>query len=145
MGYCIEIGSVEFKITKKKDKNKKIVDKLKKYFLEQVDTVGGGGNSNGERWYAWVEMKDIKEAKTIGDFMEAFAYEPQYDTETGDIVDLFFNGEKLGDDEFFFKTIAPYIEDGSYIEYIGEDNAFWKYVFKKGIMYVKNGTVVYED
>jgi hypothetical protein len=52
----------------------------------------------------------------------------------GDITGLSYQGEKLGAEECFFKAIAPYVEDGSYIEISGEEDYLWRYVFNNGHM-----------
>jgi len=46
-----------------------------------------------------------------------------------DITDIQFIGERRGGDEDFLKTIAPYVEPGSYIQMAGEDHAQWRWVF----------------
>ena len=43
-----------------------------------------------------------------------------------------FYGEKLGDDEIFLSALAPYVEDGSYLEFEGEDGYSWRWSFKNG-------------
>lgn len=53
----------------------------------------------------------------------------QPQTEKQDIFKLEFIGEKLGDDFLLFKTIAPWVEAGSYIEMLGEDGALWRWIF----------------
>ena len=63
---------------------------------------------------------------------------------TGAVTDIWFAGEKLGDDETLFQAIAPWVKDGSFIEMMGEDGAFWKWVFQDGEVTTQYGTVVYE-
>lgn len=45
-----------------------------------------------------------------------------------------FDGQKLGNDHLFFNTIAPYVENGSFIEIMGEDGCIWRWFFKDGKM-----------
>ena len=49
-----------------------------------------------------------------------------------------FIGQKLWDDERFWKKLAPLIVDGSYIVVTGEDHARWKWKFKDGKMETKH-------
>ncbi len=51
----------------------------------------------------------------------------------GNITELKFKGEKLGDDLEMFRSIAPYVQDGSYIWMMGEDGSQWRWVFQSGV------------
>lgn len=61
--------------------------------------------------------------------MQHQPYELKFDDD-GNIVDISFYGDKLGDEPRVFQKIAPYVKDGSYIEMEGEDNDIWRWVFK---------------
>ena len=43
-----------------------------------------------------------------------------------------FIDEKSGGEDLLFENIARFVEDGSYIEMIGEDDYMWRWVFKSG-------------
>lgn len=80
--------------------------------------------------YAWVD----DEFRVSDNIFDCFGYwrwfaEP---TSDGSISDLFFQGEKLGDEDLLFATIAPFVDDGSFIEMDGENGAIWRWVFKNG-------------
>jgi hypothetical protein len=51
--------------------------------------------------------------------------------ENGDVVELYFVGEKPnhGDVEFL-KSIAPYAKDNSFVELVGEDGLRWRWVIR---------------
>ena len=51
----------------------------------------------------------------------------------GNITELKFKGEKLGDDLEMFRSIAPYVQDCSYIWMMGEDGSQWRWVFQSGV------------
>lgn len=63
--------------------------------------------------------------------MQHQPYELKYDDD-GNIVDISFYGEKLGDDLNVFQKIAPYVRAGSFLEMEGEDNEIWCWVFQNG-------------
>lgn len=63
--------------------------------------------------------------------MQHQPYELKFD-DNGDIVDISFYGDKLGNDLKAFQKIAPFVQDGSFIEMEGEDNETWRWVFKNG-------------
>jgi hypothetical protein len=50
--------------------------------------------------------------------------------EEGNLTNIEFEGVKLHDDEEMFRTIAPFVEDGSYIEMSGEGGDLWRWIFK---------------
>lgn len=51
----------------------------------------------------------------------------------GNITELEFIGEKLGNDFKVFQSIAHYVQDGSYIWMVGEDGSQWRWVFQSGV------------
>lgn len=63
----------------------------------------------------------------------------------GNITELEFIGEKLGDDFKIFQSIAPYVQDGSYIWMIGEDGDQWRWVFQAGVCKEVKAVVEWPD
>ena len=71
------------------------------------------------------------------DTLASAIYDWRFDSEleeNGDVRITHFNGEKLGDDELFWATLAPYIhheegKDFPYAVYMGEDGEKWRYLF----------------
>lgn len=78
--------------------------------------------------YAWVNMEYAK-SNNVQDIFEHWRWSVTIDESTGDIVDIYFNREKLGDDEILFKAIAPFVEAGSYIQMRGEQDDMWRWCF----------------
>lgn len=91
----------------------------------------GGGSSTGECWYCWVDMTKLAQSEDLKEAFRAWRWIVDV-TKNGDIDGIEFNGEKLGDDEFLFSTIAPYVEDGSYIQMRGEDGSRWRWYWING-------------
>jgi len=52
---------------------------------------------------------------------------------------------KLWDHDEMCKQIAPYVEDGSYIEMSGEDGAMWRWVFKHGECHEISAVITWPD
>lgn len=67
------------------------------------------------------------------------------DYDTGDVVDIIFDAEKLVDDDKLFKAIAPYVDAGSYIEMVGEDFVRWRWSFKNGECHKILPTLVWSE
>lgn len=77
--------------------------------------------ANGASWV------DAGPYVTFEDAMGEWRYEVDYGKNT-----VYFEGEKLGDDESLWSCLAPFIIDGSYIECHGEDGDVWRWVFQDG-------------
>lgn len=93
---------------------------------------------------AFSKEEDIQQFEQFEDAMDEFYYRPEY-SEDGDICGLSFDGEKLRDDFEFWSAVAPYVEDGSYIEMDGEDFNLWRWAFKNGICKEIEPIIIWED
>lgn len=100
--------------------------------LANQDDMMGGGEYRGETkvssHYSWVNMNFI-DSDNIREIFKCWRWEVEVDDLTGDIVDISFNGQKLGDDYVLFKTIGRFVKPGSFIEMRGEENEMWRWYF----------------
>jgi hypothetical protein len=103
-------------------------------------TYGGGGLI--ERHYSWVSTERVLDSKDVTEALHAWRWHPNLDDD-GNIFMLYFNGEKLGQDEVLFKAIAPYVTEGSYVAMRGEDGALWRWYFDGNNCVKQEGMVVY--
>lgn len=111
MGYCID--QVESKFFIAND------DKAEALFhIKQMPA----------RRFAWVD-ESFKKQDTLEGVLQEWRYSPSVDEE-GNITDIFFEGEKYGDDLNFFKVLAPFVKEGSYIAFHGEDGAHFRFLFE---------------
>jgi hypothetical protein len=77
--------------------------------------------------------------------LESYGYAPDTDDD-GNIIGLEFVGDKVVyDEEKMFQKIAPFVEDGSFIEMRGEDGAMWRWVFSGGTVREVRATVVWPE
>lgn len=86
--------------------------------------------------YSWVSTKEVLDAcnrKDIFGVFKAWRWDVGISKRRG-INNIEFTGEKLGSDEPFFETIAPFVTDRSYIEMEGEDGCRWRWWFSNGEM-----------
>jgi hypothetical protein len=135
MGYCIELIESNFVIEKSNTTN--IVNALKDFAKNFTDEY------NDDR-IMWVDKENIIDSDNIEEIFEEIRYPLIKDNNENYTID-YFCGEKLGDDFEIFKVIAPYIVDGSYLEYLGEDGEQWKYIFKNGECKVKSIKKSYDE
>lgn len=92
--------------------------------------------------FSWVQ-NNFDEAKTLPDILKAWRWEAQFDAD-GNINDLYFTGEKLGDEILLFGAIAPLVTDGSYIEMRGDENSLWRWVFENGSVLDKTPRITWD-
>ena len=58
------------------------------------------------------------------------------------IVSLDYS-DKTGNEDIFLCALAPFIESGSEITWVGEDNERWKHTFRDGKMYFHRSKILY--
>jgi hypothetical protein len=63
----------------------------------------------------------------------------------GNIVGLRFNCEQLIDDKVLIKAIAPFVRDGSYLQFIGQDDVMWRWKFINGELKTICPKIIWED
>lgn len=113
----------------------------KKHFSEMIKAIhnlgdhpekmGGGSYKDGKtvsRHYSWVQMNFV-ESYDVKYIFDCWRWNVNFDDD-GNITDIYFDGQKLGDDYELFQAIAPFVKDQSFIEMRGEDNAMWRWSFK---------------
>lgn len=86
----------------------------------------------GKDAFEWVEervYRNIDASFVIA--INEWRYEV-YHNHFGDIVDIEFLGENIGHCHFMFQAIAPFVEEGSYLQFEGEDGERWGYHFTQG-------------
>lgn len=93
------------------------------------------GVDGGNKWYAWVDMPELRVRVEQGDLpgvFDSFDFVCYYD-EKGDICELSYD-QKCGDEVLLLDTLAPFFADGNFIDWKGEDGDIWRYEFRGGKM-----------
>ena len=143
MGYYMDQMESDFKIKKENFSAALVAIKALAEQLEEKASGGSFGPNRIERWFSWVVTSEFVDAKTLVDAIKAWRWQAQLNSD-GDISALYFEGEKLGDDEVLFDALAPFVEDGSYIQMSGEEDAMWRWVFKNGVMLESYPTISWD-
>ena len=95
----------------------------------------GGSSAGGEWvevWYSWMPADYPSETETLEDVLELLGFEIAHD-DNGDIIGVSYDN-KTGSEDIFMLAMAPYVEDGSYILWLGEDGHRWMWKFQNGTM-----------
>jgi hypothetical protein len=95
------------------------------------------------RSFPWVSTDEVASSDRLQDALLAWRWDAYID-ENGDIANLSFEGEKLGEDEILFNLISPYVKEGSYIVMQGEDNWTWRWYFDGKNYREQAGRIVWE-
>jgi hypothetical protein len=145
MGYCISYEEGTIKI--KKDNMKIILQTLSDYFksntLRWVDGFDINEVDFGEtkEEHSWDEDYEEDELMSIEDIWSDLRYEIKEEDNFYIITD--FLGEKYGDDDTFFKIIAPYCENG-FLQFSGEDGEHFRFIIKDGVFEEKYAELSWE-
>jgi len=119
MGYSARISETKFLI---KEENLEDAFIYAKDFLIKYDEK-----------ISYVEKEDIEATNNLEDLFNVFGFEIDFDRTTGHLDTIDFVWEKMEEEMILLKQIAPYVEECSYIQWVGEDGYIWRYVFRNGI------------
>ncbi len=100
---------------------------------------GGSYGPNAERkyWFSWMP-EDLSKLADLQAVLLNLGFEDTEYNERGDLVLGCYNN-KSGQEDLFLEAIAPFVEEGSYAIWKGEDDTFWKWEFNDGKMLVIPG------
>ena len=122
MGYCMQQRGQQFKIKAENKDNA----------FQAIRNIP----QKDEHGYSWVD-NNYKNRESLEEALSDWRWQIEEDPNAGDICNIYFEGEKLGDDEILFDAIAPFVEAGSYVEMDGENGDMWRWEFD-GEMCVEN-------
>ena len=89
------------------------------------------------------KLSDGASSNDFNEILRPLGWEVE-NADNGDVIDIVFLGKKRGRDEELFAAVAPFVEDGSYIEMCGEHNDLWRWTFQNGQMKERRPTIVWE-
>lgn len=142
MGYCMTQAESEFFIS---------AENLDAAFvaacaLNQKDEHKSGGSYSGgkqtAKWFSWVSADYDKTCQTLVDVLGHWGWDASTDDDLN-ITELWFAGDKIGDERHLFEAIAPFVKDGSYVSMMGEDGCQWRWYFDGFHCQEQNGRVIY--
>lgn len=129
MGYYMSMIDNKFKI--KKENFEEALNNLKGVFIPENMNCCDYVNGKHIPHFSWVDTSSVLKSKTLCKALEEIRYKPEYDN-NGDICNVEFTGQKYGSENVFFNALAPYVENGSYIAFEGEDGDTWEWLFNNG-------------
>jgi hypothetical protein len=121
MGYSIKQGKTTFRIPK--SKMDEALGLLKAY---ATDLGAGQAHVHYKR-----SFKSVLTEPHFKGALEEFGWDSTFDV-NGDCTKIFYEAEKSDNEEEVLRRLAPVVDDGSSIEFRGEDGCKWRYTFLHG-------------
>lgn len=124
MSYCFQMADQDFKINP--DKINAAHEALYNYAVKDLDESASG-------WHGVSPSYVVKQRwkKDFNSLMEDMGF--AVDGLNGGVDYIELRYEKYRDTEFeIFQVLAPFVEEGSFIQFVGEDYNIWRYAFKDG-------------
>jgi hypothetical protein len=93
-------------------------------------------------WYSWVDTKELTQKMQEDDLLGVFVlfgFELSED-QSGNIIGLSYN-TKSGDEEALLKAIAPFMEDGNYLWFQGEDATHYRFHWRNQELHYSEGRI----
>jgi hypothetical protein len=142
MGYYVNITNSDFHIAA--DRKADAYEAVCRINAPEYDHLkrGGSWGPDGKTavWYSWMPADYPAETEKLEDVLDllGFAY---VITGDGDITDLQYDN-KTGNEAIFFLAMAPYVQEGSTVTWVGEDHHAWIWEFADGTLYLRNVQMV---
>lgn len=148
MGYRVKV--TECKINLRKKYFRDACDHLLNIgFLEDKEKMSGrrfDGTKDVDNWYAWVNMKELKECLLNGSLPEVFGcfgFDYAVDS-SGNLVELYYD-MKTGDEQHLLNCLREFFDEGDFIEWRGEEGETWRNHFANTYMYIQNPITVWSN
>jgi len=82
------------------------------------------------KWFSWMPANYPAVCKDFLSILKEMGFE--YDLDDSGNLGLVHYDNKTGAEGHFFEAIAPFVQDGSFIEWRGEDGSEYRWLFTNG-------------
>ena len=146
MGYFVSTKEVSFVIPKGKlDEAYKAVCEL-----NQHNHLKRGGRWPREEkegphdgiWFSWMPWDYPEFFKDLKEVLNGVGFETEYTEDGG--LDILYYDSKSGQEQLFLGALAPFVAEGSFIEWMGEDQTFWRDFVKDGKLIQQTPNITWE-
>ena len=141
MGYCVTIDIQNLIIPKENIQN--CLNAINNLYKPEMIKLFAWGGSPKEKCYSFTYNPENGKWDDIKEAFDSWRYETEFD-ENENLVIIMFEGEKWGDDEVLYNTIAPFVQNGAIITIYGEDHEQWSYQFENQEIYHCSHKIVLE-
>lgn len=110
------------------------------YSKDRPDVIEDGEASPWMH-FSWMPWNYPEVYGNINEILEALGFDIDINDD-GDVRIVNYS-DKGGDEDAFLAVLAPYVVDGSFIEWQGEDGAIWRNFFKCGKFISQSPTITW--
>ncbi len=132
MGYYVSLHSSDWELTESPELLAVLKEMPTKYH-----SIKRGGSSNGESWFSWVNDSEFESATKAEEIVNAFGFETS-ESEGTFCIEGYNN--KTGQEDLLLAVLAPFVKEGSEMEWSGEEGERWLYSVIGGKLFVSNET-----
>lgn len=122
MGVRMKLVEQEFTI--RQEYKQEALQDLKK-FMEESD------HTPRDKSFSWLNGVDHTEWNTLEEALQDWRFKPVTDEE-GNITELQFIGQKIGDEDQMFEVIKQYVDEESYLQFSYDTGNTETYTFRNG-------------
>ena len=94
------------------------------------------------KWFSWMR-EDFSEYDSLGMILNEIGF--SYDLSDGWISLSGWHGDKQGQEDLLMEVVAPWVEPGSFVEWIGEDCYRYRWDFEDARLWVREGTAGWSE
>lgn len=156
MGYYVTLIASDFAIPEDRwdEAFEALVELNKHDELKTGGRIAGGGEV--EKWFAWMDPdypKLAREQVAEGKFehpliavFDQLGFDWSIDELAHRPASLSLDGyyDKTGGEDCFLEAVAPFVVAGSYLDWRGEDDLYWRHKFNGETMETVEGRVVFD-
>ena len=141
MGYYTTLTDADFTIPETPEVLAAIKEMDTKFdALKRGGSYGPEGMT--EKWFSW--MPQLSGFDSVRAVFEALGFDC-YDGSEPDSFYLAGYDNKTGQEDLFLAVVAPFVKDGSFTEWRGEDGALYRYEVRNGRLTTREARVMWAD
>lgn len=114
MSYYIDKDTISADVFIASSDTKSAFETVKSALCDEHARRGGS-----EKRLSWINKDDLAATGSFAELMEECRWRPTFD-ELGNVTELTFIGEKLGEERLIFEFLAPFVKDGSVVEFVSD-------------------------
>lgn len=140
MGYYVSMRDSNFSIPESDEVLQVLKDANWKY--QNYKNGGSFGRGESTRWFSWMPSDYDQVVTSVAEVFELLGFEVD---KTLTHCTLMNYDSKIGQEDLFLALVAPFVEEGSWIEWQGEDGASWRHEVVNGRLHVRDAYIQYGD
>lgn len=148
MGYYVDLIDADWIVPENESVFKAMADLNVHDDLKRGGSWGPDGMK--EKWFSWMPADYDTKYTTVQEILENLGFTVYVNDEI--TVEHPYNrlriagySSKTGQEDLFIEAMAPFVKDGSYMEWRGEDGELWRWEVKDKKLFYSEGKVVYSD